>query len=53
MLLREAGFEEREARHDFVAAAVGHPIDSAKDLTITEASDVIDILENDRPTTDD
>jgi hypothetical protein len=46
IVLREAGLDEREARLDFVAAAIGHPIQSSKDLTRDEASKVIDILEN-------
>jgi hypothetical protein len=50
--LREAGFEEREARHDFVASAIGRPVGSAKELTRDEASKVIDLLENDQPTLD-
>lgn len=48
ILLNEAGYDDRESRHDFVAAAVGHPVGSAKDLTLAEASTVIDILESDR-----
>jgi hypothetical protein len=48
ILLRENGFDAREARHDFVAAAIGRIIGSSKELTRDEASRVIDILaEND------
>ena len=53
ILLREQGFDDRDARHDFVAEAIGRHIDTAKELTVDEASRVIDILENDRATTDD
>jgi Recombination directionality factor-like len=51
--LREQGFtgntdDDRQARHDFVAAIIGHQIDTAKHLTMSEASDVISILEHDQ-----
>ena len=46
ILLKEAGFDDRDARHDFVAQAIGRHIDTAKELTLDEASRVIDILEN-------
>jgi hypothetical protein len=36
---------DRQARHDFVVGVVGHPVDSAKDLTEAEASKVIDALQ--------
>ena len=49
ILLREAGFDDRDSRHDFVAQAIGRHIDTAKELTLDEASRVIDILENDQP----
>jgi hypothetical protein len=49
ILLREAGFDDRETRHAFVATAINRSVDSAKDLTLDEASTVIDILENDQP----
>jgi hypothetical protein len=32
---------------DFVAQIIGHPIDSAKELSFDEAHDIIDILVND------
>jgi hypothetical protein len=46
ILLKEQGFEDRESRHGFVIAAINRPIESSKDLTLAEASAVIDILEN-------
>jgi hypothetical protein len=46
ILLKEAGFEDRDSRHGFVMAAINRPIESAKDLTLDEASKVIDVLEN-------
>jgi hypothetical protein len=53
ILLRENGFDAREARHDFVAAAIGRVIESSKELTRHEASQVIDVLENNRLTTEE
>ena len=44
ILLKQAGFDDRESRHGFVAAAIGHDVASAKDLTFDEAGLVIDIL---------
>jgi recombination directionality factor gp3-like protein len=49
ILLKEAGFDDRESRHAFVQTAIGHPITSAKNLTKQEAHKLIDILENDAP----
>lgn len=49
VLLNKEGLTGREERHDWVASAIGRPIISAKELTITEASDVINILENTPP----
>lgn len=46
ILLREAGFDSQDARHDFVAAAINRQIGSAKELTKDEATKVIDILDN-------
>ena len=37
ILLREAGFDDRDTRHDFVAQAIGRHIDTAKELTLEEA----------------
>lgn len=48
ILLREAGFNDRQAAHDFTASFVQHPVNSAKELTKREASDLIDTLENER-----
>lgn len=45
ILLREAGFTDRETKHAFVTEAIGRQIGSAKELTKDEASRVIDILE--------
>jgi len=50
ILLKEAGFHDRETRHAFVTTAIGRHIDSANELTLDEASTVIDILENGRET---
>lgn len=49
ILLKEAGFDDRETRHAFVQTAINRDITSAKDLTKAEAHKVIDILENDQP----
>jgi recombination directionality factor gp3-like protein len=49
ILLKEAGFDDRETRHAFVQTAIQHPIASAKNLTKQEAHKIIDILENDAP----
>lgn len=46
ILLRQGGFDTREASHAFVATAVNREIGSAKELTKDEASTVIDILES-------
>ncbi len=46
ILLREAGFDEREAKLGFVTAAIGRDITSSKELTKDEATKVIDTLEN-------
>lgn len=48
ILLKEAGFDDRQAAHDFTASFVQHPVTSAKELTKREASDLIDTLENER-----
>jgi hypothetical protein len=45
-LLKENGFDDRQARHDYVIAAIGRPITTAKELTQTEATQVIDSLES-------
>lgn len=50
ILLKEAGFDDRDSRHAFVSTAINREIGSAKDLTIDEASHVIDILENSQAT---
>lgn len=51
ILLREAGFggDDRQARLDYCSAAVGRPITSSKELTVGEATRVIDSLENGEP----
>jgi hypothetical protein len=46
ILLKENGFDDRQARHDYVIAAIGRPITTAKELTQTEATQVIDSLES-------
>lgn len=48
ILLRENGFEERDAKLGFVVAAIGRTITSSKELTKTEAGIVIDVLEADK-----
>jgi hypothetical protein len=48
ILLREKGFEERDAKLGFVVAAIGRNITSSKELTKTEAGIVIDVLEADK-----
>jgi hypothetical protein len=48
ILLRENGFEERDAKLGFVIAAIERDITSSKELTKTEAHKVIDLLENDK-----
>lgn len=45
ILLREAGFDTQETRHEFVSTAINREIGSAKELTKDEAIRVIDILE--------
>lgn len=45
ILLREAGFEERDAKLGFVTTAINRDITSSKDLTKEEAGKVIDLLE--------
>lgn len=47
ILLREAGFDDRDSRHGFVTTAINRHIDSAKDLTKAEANHCIDTLESD------
>lgn len=44
IMLGEAGFDDRETRHAFVQTAINRTINSAKDLTLDEASKVINIL---------
>jgi ERF superfamily protein len=41
----ENGIKDRDARLAYVATIVGHPVESSKDLTTTEAGQVIDALE--------
>lgn len=48
ILLREAGFHERDAKLGFVNAAINRTITSSKELTKTEAGIVIDVLEADK-----
>lgn len=48
ILLREAGFEERDAKLGFVVAAIGRDVTSSKELTKDEAGKVIDVLETDK-----
>lgn len=48
VLLKEAGFTDREARLGFVCAAIERTVETSNDLTLREASTVIDILEKDR-----
>lgn len=48
ILLRENGFEERDAKLGFVTAAINRTITSSKELTKTEAGIVIDVLEADK-----
>ena len=46
ILLKEAGLGDRDAGLDWLDDAIGHPIESSKQLTRGEASRVIDILEH-------
>lgn len=48
ILLREAGFEERDAKLGFVTTAIGRTITTSKELTKDEASTIIDLLEADK-----
>lgn len=43
---RERGFETREARLAFARVVTGRPVESANDLTVAEASRVIEALEH-------
>lgn len=45
IVLREAGFTDREAKLGFVTTAIGRDIASSKELTKTEAKNIIDTLE--------
>lgn len=45
ILLREAGFEERDTKLAFVTTAISREITTSKELTKDEASTVIDLLE--------
>lgn len=46
ILLREAGFDDRDTKLAFCTAAVNRTLTSSKELTINEASKLIDILES-------
>lgn len=45
ILLREAGFDDRDTKLGFVTTAIGRTITSSKELTKDEASTIIDLLE--------